>query len=315
MYLTRATRTAFRCALALFLFSALAGATLSVQDFSCNGGQQNIETNVPFNCVATILNDDLQNNAALNTVTLSSLGGWTSATSYSGSFSGNSVPKGSSISVTFANILALSPGTGRTFSDLLINGGSGNAGELADAALNVVAIKTATLTASASTVSYGSEFDATLALDLGGRANVTATATLSGCSLTTGQVAARNLGVVSDTTQSLSWKVAQGSYSGSTCRVSVEISAKADPVTLSQTKTATAAGGGSSGSTTSTTTTSSSAVPAADAQASRAGSGGFGGGGGSGGGKGSTFKILELPKKLRLEPGETSSTKIVISSF
>ncbi|MBI4360373.1 hypothetical protein HY572_01220, partial [Candidatus Micrarchaeota archaeon] len=263
--------------LLVLLLSGLASAVLSVQDFTCNGGLLNIETNVPFNCVAVIFNDDLNSNAALNTVTLTSLNGWTSASSYAGSFSGNSVPRGSSVSVTFSSIIAVSPGTSKTFSDLQINGGSGNAAELADAAMNVVAIKSATLTPSATTVAYGNEFDATISFDLGGQANVTADLELSGCSLSAGQAATKTLGTVSDTTQSTSWKVTQGSGAGASCQITVEVQANADPLLLTSTKTATVSGSGTAPSTP-VSNPSTPSTPVAGAP----GGGSAGGGGGGG---------------------------------
>ena len=91
------------------LLTTLVSATLTLQDFSCNGGEGNVEIGTGFNCNAVILNDDPNNDATLSSVTLSSLNGWTSQTSYDGSFSGNSVTRGGTKTVSFLNIIPTSP--------------------------------------------------------------------------------------------------------------------------------------------------------------------------------------------------------------
>ncbi|MBI2445529.1 hypothetical protein HYV43_04030 [Candidatus Micrarchaeota archaeon] len=305
--------------LALLVFSTWTSAVLSVQDFSCNGGLPNVQLGVPFNCVAVILNDDLQTDATLSSVTLSSLNGWTASTSYAGAFSGNSVPRGSTLSVTFSGIVASAPGSGKKFSDLLINGGSGNAAKLADATLNALSIKTTSVSTSSSTASLSSEFDVSVSLNLAGSANLTAEIALSGCTLSSGQAASQRFGIVSDSIQSTSWKVTQSSSSGSSCAITVEFRAVADPVTLTEIKTASVAGSGSapagSNNPSGTTGNPGSVSPGGSTSAGTPGVA-TGGGGGASSRSNELFPIFGLPAQFdSVTPGRPSTTRVTISSF
>ncbi len=320
------SRLTFLVSAFLVLIATSVSAVLSVQDFSCNGGLSSVQASVPFTCAANILNDDAQTDASLSTVSLSSLDGWTSASSYAGTFSGNSVPRASSVSVTFSNIVASTPGTGQTFTDILINGGSGNSAKLADAPLNVVAIKSTAISTSASTVAYAGTFSVVASIDLGGQASVTQEIGLSGCSLNAGQSTSRNYGVVADAQQSTSWQVTQDSGSGSTCTVTVETTASSDPVSLTDTKTAAVTGSGStptptptpvpsSGTPSSTTGSTTSGTSGAPGGGSSGTSGGTGSSGGGGGNK-DLIRFYGLPSEdLFLLPGQEVSYEVILSSF
>ncbi|MFQ5405962.1 MAG: hypothetical protein ACE5DI_02270 [Candidatus Micrarchaeia archaeon] len=207
-----------------------------MQDFSCNGGEGNVEIGVGFNCNAVILNDDPNTDATLSSVTLSSLNGWTAQTSYSGTYSGNSVTKGGTKSVSFLNIIPTTPKASNKFTDLLINGAPENSVKISETDLNVVSINSLTVTASSS-ADQNAEFDVQATTILGGRADLNLTIALSGgCTLQTGESATAPLGTAADSTLTNSWKVVQGS---SDCTSTVTAKASASPVLLTSSQSAT----------------------------------------------------------------------------
>ncbi|MEK6924020.1 MAG: hypothetical protein AABW54_02170 [Candidatus Micrarchaeota archaeon] len=216
-----------------------AAATLSLQDFSCSGGVINIQVTSAFNCNAVILNDDAQNSATLSSVSLSSLGGWSAATSYSGTFDGNTVTASGTKTITFTGIIGVSPGADKTFTELLINGAGGNAAKLGETKLNIAAVKSVDVTAPSSATA-SERFDVQATINVGGRLNTTVGIGLSGCSLDAGQTTSTNFGVLQDGSSSTSWKVVEGT-SGD-CSITVTATGTASPITLSLASSATVTG-------------------------------------------------------------------------
>lgn len=233
---------------AVTLLVPFAKTALVLQSFTCNDNLPNVQVGVPFTCIAVVLNDDVNADASLNSVALSALNGWTDSVSYTGSYSGSTVTRGGSVTVTFSGLVPTSSGPAKTFSYVLINEVNSNPEVLANSPVNVVAIKTLNLNAPSNLTGSGS-FELQASTAIGGRANLSLSITASGCLLASGEPSSVNLGSVEDSTQSITWNVNKGS---TFCLITVSALAVANPVNAQ--KIALLSQGSSSSSSSSNTT-------------------------------------------------------------
>ena len=220
----------------LFMMAILqnAGAvSLTITSFTCNGKTSlAIENGANINCDVRIQNNDGSNAASVSTITLLVSDGWAESSTYSVALNTN-IAAGHSTDSTFEGIKPVTTVNNLKFTSVEIDG-TPHTEEVTSVSVNAMAIKTLSSSASVSSTGTGNEFDVYSSVMVGGNFNsMTLTLALSGCSLKTGESAAKNMGSMTHNAQeSTSWKVVQGS--GSTCSLSVTSSGTTDTVTLTR---------------------------------------------------------------------------------
>ncbi|MBI4170419.1 MAG: PGF-pre-PGF domain-containing protein [Candidatus Aenigmarchaeota archaeon] len=285
--------------LTLSLLAAAGNAALSIETFTCNSqsGTAVVENGATFSCQASIKNEDTQSSANLASVTLLVDGNWAEQTSYTGTGFGTSISAGASTTATFSGIRGVSPGATNKFQSIQLDSSTDTF--VTNTNVNVITIKSLTVSSSSSSVASGGEFDVSATVIAGGDlGSVTLTWSGSGgCSLASGHTAAKSAGALSHNTEATrSWRVTQSS---SDCVNTVTASGTASSVTTTKSKSVTVTSTGSSGSTGST-------------------SGGGGGGGGAGGvgvakaGESKSIKQIIAGVSTTLEFTKTALNNIVI---
>jgi hypothetical protein len=228
------------CGIILLTALALpASAALTVQSFSCNSqsGTIVVEAGGKLNCEASIKNTG-SSTATVSSVSLLTDGTWAESGSYTGVGFSSSLAAGAGTTATFGNIVPTTPGL-HTFNYLKL--GSVTDSYPASTTVNVVSIKNIVINAPAN-ASQGDEITVSSSVTSGGNMEITLTITPSNCTLTAGETASRNLGVVSDNTvKSASWKLIVGS---GTCSYTVRAQGSNGAVSISKTKTSILGGGG-----------------------------------------------------------------------
>lgn len=222
----------------VFLFLLpVASAAIVVDSFSCNSQTTtaSVENGEAMNCNAVLLNNDLQNAVSVNQVSLAVSGGWAEQSSYTVSLNTN-IGAGQSKSVGFQNIRSTTPGSSHKFLHIDIDG-TAHTEQVDSLSVNAVALKSLSLTSSASSVTTGGSFDVTSTVIVGGSyTDVTLTLSLSGCSFGSNELAGKSIGAMNNNAQATrSWTLTQGSTTS--CSVTVSAAGTATPVLSTKTKT------------------------------------------------------------------------------
>ena len=278
-----------------FLFVSIANATVSVESFTCNGmsGTVVVENGDTFSCQATIKNEDTQNSANIGSVSLLVSGSWAEATSYSGTSFSSTLGASASTTATFSSIKGVTPGATNKFQAILIDSSSDTF--VTDTNVNVVTIKTLSVSTSASSVEEGSEFDVSATFIAGGdlgSASFTWSGT-GGCTVSSGHTATKDVGALSHNAEvSRSWTILQGA---SDCVNTITASGTSSSVTVTKSKSAT--------------------VTEPNADSSSSGSSTTTSGGGSGGGGGSTAQTRTIKEIKSGESSTVTFTKAINSIF
>ena len=245
-------------------FSPLAQAALVIDSFSCNSQTTttSVESGEAMSCTAAILNNDLQNAASANQVSLVPSGSWAEQSSYAVSLNTN-IGAGQSKTVTFSNIRSTTPGDTHKFLHIDIDG-TAHTEAVESLSVNAVSLKSVSFSSTASSVSTSGTFDLSTTVITGGSyADVTVSVSLSGCSFRNNDISSKSIGSMGNNAQATrSWAVTQGS---SSCTATLTATGTSTPVTSTKTKTATV----------------SNPSAGSDTGSSSSSSGGGGGGGGS----------------------------------
>ena len=240
-------------------------AALQVTAFSCNDQTGNVVVDnlASLSCQATINNPD-QATATLNSVVLYPDGNWLESTSYAGSGFDTSISAGAS---TVASFTGLTPNVAgaRAFDNINLDGAIDTF--VADTNVNIIDIKTLSLSSSISSGNQNDEFSLQASVTAGGNldsANVEIS--LSNCNLKSGESSSVSLGALNHNNQgSQTWNILMGNNH---CGYTVTASGATGSITTSD----------------STTGTVTNNNPVTTTTAGSSGGSGGGGGGGEGGG-------------------------------
>ena len=196
---------------AMLLFFPEANAALQVTAFSCNdqSGAVNVDNLASMSCQATVNNPD-QGTATLNSVVLYPDGNWLESSSYAGSGFDTSISAGASTVATFTGLTPNVAGA-NAFDNINMDGAIDT--YVGDTSVNVMDIKSLSLSSSISSGDQNNEFDLQATVTAGGSLDATNLAiALTSCSLKSGESSSVDVGALTNNAQgSQTWKILIGS--------------------------------------------------------------------------------------------------------